>query len=77
MHQGHLPSNLACCCSRSSKSMSWKFSGSSLSTQQSTGQKQQYNKNESKKNSKQRNFNNMMQWLDKFYLYETFGAKIT
>jgi hypothetical protein len=27
MCQGHLPSNPACCCSRSSKSISWKFSG--------------------------------------------------
>jgi hypothetical protein len=25
----------------------------------------------------QRNINNMMQWLDRFYRYETFGAKIT
>jgi hypothetical protein len=31
--QGHLPSNLACCCSRSSKSRSWKFSSGSLPIQ--------------------------------------------
>jgi hypothetical protein len=37
--QGHLPLNPACCCSRSLKSMSWKFSDSSLSMQRSTCQK--------------------------------------
>jgi hypothetical protein len=29
MRQEQLPSNPACCCSTSSKSMSWKFSASS------------------------------------------------
>jgi hypothetical protein len=37
----------------------------------------QYNKNISKQSNKQRNFSMMMQWLDRFCRYETFGAKIT
>jgi hypothetical protein len=75
MCQGHLPSNPACCYSRSLKSMSSKFSDSSLSTRRSTGQKQQYNNNKSKQNNKQRNFNNMMQWLDRFCRYEILVQK--
>jgi hypothetical protein len=40
IHQGHLPLNIICCCSRSSKSVSWKLSGSSLSMRRLTCQKE-------------------------------------
>jgi hypothetical protein len=56
--------------------MSWKLSTGSLSTRRSAGRKQAIYTKEIKQNSKQRNINNMMQWLDRFCRYKTFGAKI-